>query len=183
MMTSSDSRGRIILFLMGDLPDSTLSELRSHLRQEFDVPVEVVQGNRDVAFAYNRRKKQYSSPKILDKLRKMTKGTDDKILGILDVDLTTPDYDFIFGEADFAAGLATLSTFRLKEGTSDPGVLKTRIIKEATHEIGHLFNLGHCEDPNCVMSFSVGELSKIDSKKAVLCKHCPEIPNDLNEEL
>ena len=98
------------------------------------------------------------------------------------MDLTTPDYDFIFGEADFAAGIATLSTFRLKEDTSDPEVLNSRIIKEATHEIGHLFNLGHCEDPNCVMSFSVGELSKIDSKKAVLCRHCPEIPDDLDEE-
>ena len=182
MASTEIKHGRIILVLMCQLPDATLSELKTHLHQEFDAPVEILTGSSDLTFAYNRRKKQYSSPKILDKLRKLPKKPEDKGLGIVDVDLTTPDYDFIFGEADFAAGIATLSTFRLKEDTSDPEVLKSRIIKEATHEIGHLFNLGHCDDPNCVMSFSVGELSRIDSKKAVLCRHCPEIPDDLDEE-
>ena len=90
----------------------------------------------------------------------------------MDVDLFCPDFDFVFGEAEPSAGIATLSTYRLKEDAPAAAVLLSRIIKEATHEIGHLYNFGHCEDPNCVMSFSTGNLWQIDSKTASVCPDC-----------
>ena len=164
--------GRIILGLINPLPDGVLSDLSAHLQKGFDVLVEKIELCSDVSYAFNRRRKQYSSPKILYKLKTISKEPDDKILGIVDVDLYCPDYDFVFGEADAAAGVATLSTYRVKQGTNDARLIASRIIKEATHEIGHLFNLGHCDDPYCVMSFSTGNLWQIDAKSASSCPKC-----------
>ncbi|QNT76488.1 peptidase zinc-dependent [Dehalogenimonas etheniformans] len=149
-----------------------LTALSDHLQKEFGVPVENMDLFRDVSFAFNRRRNQYSSPKILKKLKAISKGFEDKLLGIVDVDLYCPDYDFVFGEADAGSGVATLSLYRLKQDTADSRLVSSRIIKEATHEVGHLFNLGHCEDPKCVMSFSVGNLSQIDAKSASVCLPC-----------
>jgi archaemetzincin len=165
-------RGRIILGLIRPLPDAVLPALATHLQKEFGVQVESRELSLDVSLAFNRERNQYSSPKILAKLRKIVLGTGDKILGIVDVDLYCPDYDFIFGEADAAAGAATLSIYRLKQRTRDAKLIASRIIKEATHEIGHLFEIGHCDDPKCVMSFSTGNLWQIDAKSASVCREC-----------
>ncbi|APV44510.1 archaemetzincin [Dehalogenimonas formicexedens] len=170
---SADNKsGRIILGLISPLPGGVLSALSEHLQKEFSVPVETLELNWNVSFAFNRRRNQYSSPKILNRLKAVPQRTGDKLLAIVDVDLYCPDYDFIFGEADAEEGIATLSTHRLEEGTNDTKLISKRIVKEATHEIGHLFNLGHCEDPKCVMSFSVGDLSQIDAKSASVCLPC-----------
>jgi archaemetzincin len=168
---AGDNLGRIILGLMTDMTNPVLTALSAHLGKVFGVPVEPITMNRDVSYAFSRIRNQYSSPRILAKLRKLNKKPD-KILGIVDVDLFCPDYDFVFGEADAAAGAATLSIYRLHQDTSDSKLITSRIIKEATHEVGHLFNLGHCEDPDCVMSFSVGNLSQVDSKSASVCPVC-----------
>ncbi|MEN8614276.1 archaemetzincin [Dehalogenimonas sp. THU2] len=169
MPITNPNPGHIILALMSELPPATLPELSAQLKKEFGLPVETVEMSHDVSFAWNRRRKQYSSPLILDKLREIPKGPQDRILGIVDVDLFCPDYDFAFGEAEPTAGIATLSTFRLKEDHPDAALLRTRTVKEAIHETGHLFDLGHCEDPGCVMSFSSGNLPQIDAKSASVC--------------
>jgi len=166
------NRGRIILALLSPQPPAVISKLSAHLKKEFGVPVETVDLGHDVAFAFRKNRQQYSSPKVLDKLRKIPKRPDDIILAVVDVDLFCPDYDFVFGEAEPGAGIATLSTFRLKEDAPDAAVYTSRVVKEATHEIGHLYNFGHCEDPGCVMSFSTGNLPQIDAKAASVCREC-----------
>jgi archaemetzincin len=169
MPVPQGKHGRITLVLMSELSADVLVRLGAHMENEFGVPVETVDADCDVSFAYNRRRRQYSSPKLLDRLRKISKKPQDKVLGIVDVDLFCPDFDFVFGEAELAAGIATLSIIRLKEDRPGAAVLLSRINKEATHEVGHLFNLGHCEDPNCVMSFSTGNLWQIDAKTSSVC--------------
>ena len=170
--SESAKPGKIILALISPLPFEVLSLLSDHLQHEFHVPVEQLKLDWEVSSVLNPRRGQYSSPKILKKLRTVPKGAADKILGIVDVDLYCPDYDFIFGEADAQAGVATLSVYRLKQDTTDKELIVSRILKEATHEIGHLFNLGHCDDPQCVMSFSTGNLWQIDAKSASICPDC-----------
>jgi archaemetzincin len=169
---AASESGRIVLGLIKPLPEGVLPALVAHLQNEFGVSVESRDLPLKISFAFNRNRNQYSSPKILDKLRKITRAPGDKILGIVDLDLYCPDYDFVFGEADAAAGVATLSIYRLAEGTRDANLVTSRIIKEATHETGHLFNLGHCDDPKCVMSFSKGNLWQIDAKSASICPGC-----------
>ena len=46
-----------------------------------------------------------------------------------------------------------------------------RLLKEATHELGHTFNLYHCYNHGCVMTSSV-YVEDIDEKSARFCREC-----------
>ncbi|HBR21281.1 MAG TPA: hypothetical protein DD713_01730 [Nitrospiraceae bacterium] len=57
-------------------------------------------------------------------------------------------------------------------GRSFTGNLKTeRCVKEAIHELGHAYNLGHCPDPRCIMFFS-NRLRDTDVKGTGFCSVC-----------
>jgi archaemetzincin len=74
----------------------------------------------------------------------------------------------VFGSAGGRA--AVVSIRRLRSG-ADAALLEQRLLKEAWHELGHTFGLGHCEDPHCVMSFS-NSLADTDRKSSQFCNAC-----------
>ncbi len=108
-------------------------------------------------------------------MHRLKKGSRDKILAVVDVDLYSPKYDFVYGEADIKSGVATLSTYRLipkDQGIhSDVHIFEERIIREATHEVGHLYRLGHCENPKCIMRTCTC-LQEVDEAGNELCTAC-----------
>ncbi|MFN3466335.1 MAG: archemetzincin, partial [Candidatus Brocadiales bacterium] len=53
----------------------------------------------------------------------------------------------------------------------DLTLLKERMVKEAVHEIGHVWGMRHCPDPCCVMFFS-NSLADTDRKSDTFCKNC-----------
>ena len=60
--------------------------------------------------------------------------------------------------------------------------LEERALKEAIHELGHTYGLGHCQDERCVMYFS-NSLGDTDRKQALFCPLCRKgLETSLNQK-
>lgn len=125
--------------------------------------------------AYDAARRQYLSLPILIQVAEISRQENERILGVMDEDVYTPGLNFIFGQADSAAGVALISLTRLRQNfyklPPNDSLFLERALKEAVHELGHLFGLGHCPNPRCVMHFS-NSLADTDRKDSRFCSSC-----------
>ncbi len=119
-------------------------------------------------------RRQYMASFLLSALPP-PRGRSDRTLGILDADLFAPGLNFVFGQASVDSRRAVISVTRLREeyygAPPNETLFFERALKEAVHELGHTYGLGHCPDPRCVMHFS-NTLSDTDRKGSHFCPTC-----------
>jgi archaemetzincin len=124
---------------------------------------------------FNSGRRQYNSTLLLSFAKtSFAKMLEEKVLLIESVDLYAGNLNFVFGEADPNTGFAIVSTYRLIPkfyGENSQKLFISRLLKEAIHELGHLFWLGHCRDSACVMSFS-NSILDTDRKSQRFCEEC-----------
>ncbi|HUM03393.1 MAG TPA: archaemetzincin family Zn-dependent metalloprotease [Thermoanaerobaculia bacterium] len=158
-----------------------LDGVRGSLETEYRLPVRLhVAADRPVD-AYDVRRGQHASAKILSWLSGRAPAGSRRILGVTDADLFIPILTFVFGEAELHGHAAVVSTARLAglEGTmADPELLAIRLAKECVHEVGHTFGLIHCRAPGCAMARSAS-LRDVDAKTGHLCAECRERFDDV----
>gem|GEM_PF-82698 len=171
-------RDSIYILPLGEIEWEILEEVKKEITAVFQFPVKVLPNLSNPAYAFEPKRGQYYSTKILKEL--ISKLPDDgvKILGITEVDLCTPVLTFVFGEAHLEGCAAVISLARLHQEyydlPSNKPLLLNRAVKEAIHELGHTFGLVHCRDNQCVMSFSPNCLG-IDQKQVGFCSVCQGI--------
>ena len=171
--------GIIHMVPMGPFDLSDLGKIAKSIEKQFEVEVITLENQGLPHYALDAVRHQYNSNLILKKLLDVCPPRVLKILGITVVDLFNPIFSFVFGEAQFGGKCAVISNFRLQtlpDGQVQPGrpSLADRMEKEAVHELGHTFGMGHCSDPACVMSFSK-KLQRADAKLAVMCPACRDL--------
>ena len=133
---------------------------------------------------YNPSRMQYIADHILNRTSLYSQQKRYfRTLGVVDKDIYTIPLNFVFGIAmkpkvdDPSYPVAALiSITRLKEEfyrrPINDSTFELRLLKEAIHELGHTFSLGHCNEV-CIMQFS-NTITDTDNKPLSFCKSCKE---------
>jgi len=157
--------GQLIILPFEDMPAPVVQALAADLAagdvaSRIEAPVPLPRS------AYVPTRGQYRAESLLA----MVSGYDAPHgLGITHRDLFARGLNFVFGIA-MPGGACVVSTARLVAG-ADEALFRSRLLKEAVHELGHTLGLGHCPDTRCVMHFS-NSLADTDRKGDAYCGRC-----------
>ena len=167
-------RRAIALVPIGQVDEAILAVIGEGLREAFGRDYVIAAPLPHPDYAYDRRRGQYRSDDILARLRRLELPAE-RWLGVVDVDLYTPGLNFVFGQATMGGPAAVIALPRLRQSfyglPEDRVLFEERAVKEAVHELGHTYGLGHCPDPKCVMYFS-NSLLDTDAKSRRFCSAC-----------
>lgn len=159
----------------GEIPEIVPKIIAGNIIAYLNLLAEIIPRAENPDYALNGKRLQYDAGTILMNLESSCLNNYEKVIGILDVDLFVPIFSHVFGEAKQEGKYALVSLFRLKknpDGSVPPSTLfYERAAKVALHELGHLYNLFHCEDKRCLMHFS-GGLEDLDETPLYFCRYC-----------
>jgi archaemetzincin len=160
---------------VGDVPELAPKVIAAHITGYLKLSAEILTPLELPAAAFDEIQLQYDAAKILRCFESSPNDSYDKVIGVFDVDLFIPTFAYVFGEAKQGGKNALVSLFRLakvKEGQNPPSaIVCERAAKVALHEVGHLYNLSHCQDKNCLMHYS-GGLADLDNIPLYFCRYC-----------
>jgi archaemetzincin len=173
----------ILLQPIGPVPDSLCDEVARFLGQRLSCPVRVGTARLDPEPAFDPVRKQYNCRPLLAALEELA-GPGERVLGMTGVDLFSPVFTFVFGEARLGGAAGLFSISRLRPSSyglaEDRGLLLARARTEALHETGHMLGLVHCRQNECAMRFS-SAAEEIDLKSDRYCSECRERSRELSE--
>jgi len=164
----------IALVPVGQVDESILTVIGQGLQEAFGRACVVVASLPHPDYAHDPRRGQYLADDILAQLVRLDLPAE-RWLGVVDMDLYTPGLNFVFGQARMGGPAAVVALSRLRRSfyglPDDEALFHQRAVKEAVHELGHTYGLGHCRNPRCVMSFS-NSLYDVDRKERGFCPSC-----------
>lgn len=152
-----------------------LDDLAAELARIFQVSCHVHEEPLLADFAYDARRDQYYSTALLQSMQSLRSDPQTAWLGVTGLDLFIPILTYLFGEAQLGGRCAVVSLHRLREEfyglPANPDLLRQRLVKESTHELGHVLGLRHCLDWQCVMA-STHDVERLDLKGKEYCRSC-----------
>ncbi len=164
---------RIIIAPIGKIQWWLLQEVSEVLAEAFPLPASIID---PLPFPYElvvRDREQIKASDLINLLADL--GLNGLVSGIIDYDIFAPGLEHLFGEADPVEGISVVSIARFREEFfgrgQDQSLLRDRLVKEALHEMGHLYSLRHCPQKTCIMHFS-GDVEVTDQKRESFCPDC-----------
>jgi archaemetzincin len=172
-MSSKERRIGIVPF--GEVPELALKVIAANISAYFKVNADILPPLEHPKFALDERRLQYNAGTIIQSFESMDFDNYEKVIGVLNHDLFVPIFTHVYGEAKQGGKFGLVSLFRLNknpDGSSPPlSLYYERAAKVALHELGHLFNLFHCQEKKCIMHFS-GGIEDLDDSPFYLCRYC-----------
>jgi archaemetzincin len=165
----------VVAWIGGGSAPPLLDDVRRHLARTFAVEARLGELAGRPTAAFDARRGQLESTRILRWLRERVPAGARTLLAVTDDDLCVTVLTYVFGEAQVGGPTAVVSTARLGQGLDDapasPLLVRRRLLKEAVHEVGHSFGLTHCRARDCVMSRS-NTIHDVDRKGDEPCRVC-----------
>ena len=163
---------------LGRVPDAALDGVAAYIRTHLNLEARILPHFPNPTYAYDEKRGQYNAAIILKAFHSMPfEDGLDKVIGIMEVDLFIPIFTHVLGEANEGGSYALASLYRLGETTdrlpAPMNLIVERLIKVAVHELGHLFNMAHCMNRQCLMHYS-GNLTDLDATSLTFCNYCRE---------
>lgn len=160
---------------LGKVPDLAPKIIAAHVSGYLDLDADITPPQDAPEYAYDDRRMQYNAAAIIAALDRQPFDGYEKVIAVVSVDLFVPILTYVFGEAKLGGNRALVSLFRmLKTDDGHPcpaSLVYERTAKAALHELGHLYNLLHCENSHCLMHFS-GKLDQLDRVPPYFCRYC-----------
>lgn len=160
---------------LGEVPEIALKVIAAHISGYYKLSVQILPPLGHPDYAFHERRFQYDAGIILKAFESIGFEDYEKVIGVLNLDLFVPIFTYVFGEAKQGGKFALVSLFRLDKNPdghpSPSSLIFERTAKVALHELGHLFNLFHCREKNCLMHFS-GGIQDLDETPMYLCRYC-----------
>jgi archaemetzincin len=171
----NSKKGCIGVVAIGEVPESATYDTANYIQTHLDLPSFVLPAMQHPSYAYDERRKQYNAATILKAFESMPFQNYDKVIGMLNVDLFIPVFTHVLGEAQEGGKFALASMYRLRMNLNKsrppmPQILE-RLAKVALHEIGHLFDVAHCMNEECLMHYS-NSLQDLDTIRFNFCSYC-----------
>jgi archaemetzincin len=177
---SASNQHSVAIVPIGSFGLELIEAISAEVERIFGFQSEVMPILQDLSFAYDANRKQFHSTPILEQLAARIPPEFTRVLAIVNVDLFIPILTHVYGEAQLGGKACIVSTFRLNGGHANinlPEPYLGRIVKEATHELGHTFQLRHCSDHTCLMHYCRNERD-VDRKSDQLCRYCQVLLED-----
>lgn len=118
-----------------------------------------------------------NSTDILRDLSKRVPEGAHRLLAITELDIYSPIFSCLFGEAQLGGPCAIVSLHRLRQEyynlPPDNLIFLSRYEKVVIHELAHTFGLIHCVNEHCVM-YSSSNITETDIKSNLFCPRCTE---------
>lgn len=170
---------KITLVPIGDIDDSLLEYISQSIITTFNLNTHLIPCQDLIGCVpepvFGGR---YNSTTLLKQLYGCLPGKIFKLVAITGLDLYSPIFSCLFGEAQLGGCCALISLHRLGQEyyglAEDEALFLSRCEKEVIHEISHLFGLLHCSDKNCIM-YPSNNIIDTDVKSSSFCPSCASL--------
>ncbi len=171
----------LLVIPAGTLESWVIDTVKQAVHVRFGMEIQLLDPTTIPEEAKNESRRQIEATQVMRGVLPELPAGKQRAVVLLDEDLFIPMLTFVFGLAQVGGRVALVSLARLRQEyyglPANPDVVRTRLVKEVLHELGHTFGLVHCPDVRCVMSVA-NTVQHVDQKSSEFCGGCRSVLDD-----